>query len=78
MFYQPEFPSIGRALLLSILSIMVSVALSLGSALSIEKLRFQSNRLFMASSAAFQRPIENTCMSRMIALTAVSHRNRCN
>jgi peptidoglycan/LPS O-acetylase OafA/YrhL len=43
MFYQSEFPSIWQALALSILSIMVSVTLSLASALSIEKLRFQSN-----------------------------------
>ena len=60
MFYQPEFPSISQALSLSILSIMVSVTLSLASALSIEKLRFQSNiRSFRASNAAFQRPVEN-------------------
>jgi peptidoglycan/LPS O-acetylase OafA/YrhL len=53
MFYQPEFPSIWQALCVSIISIMVSVALSLASALSIEKLRFQLNiRPARASNAA--------------------------
>jgi peptidoglycan/LPS O-acetylase OafA/YrhL len=57
VFYQPEFPSIWQALYLSIFSIMVSVTLSLASALSIEKLRFKSNfGSFRALKAAFQRP----------------------
>lgn len=43
VFYQPALPSIWQALYLSILSIMVSVTLSLASALSIEKLRFHTN-----------------------------------
>jgi peptidoglycan/LPS O-acetylase OafA/YrhL len=55
MFYQPEFPSVGQALALSMLSIVVSFALSLASALSIEKLRIQTSiRSAAASRAALQ------------------------
>ena len=56
VFYQSEFPSIWQALYLSIVSIMVSVTLSLASALSIETFRFQSNIWSLrASKVAFQR-----------------------
>jgi peptidoglycan/LPS O-acetylase OafA/YrhL len=59
MFYQPEFPSIWQALSLSILSIMISVALSLASAHSIERLRFKSNDGPLRANAAFHGPVEN-------------------